>query len=99
MTIVSLLAGITLTIVGILIWKFKLVGILAGYTPELGVDGTRLATMSGLLLLMVGLLLLVESFLILKGIIMPEKAIFVVVGTIIIGVIVVAVVTSYYSKH
>lgn len=55
--------------------------------------------MSGLLLLMVGILLLVESFLILKGIIMPEKAIFVVVGTIIIGVIVVAVVTSYYSKH
>lgn len=99
MTIVSLLAGITLTIVGILIWKFKLVGILAGYTPESGVDETRLATMSGLSLLMVGLLLLVESFLILKGIIMPEKAIFVVVGTIIIGVIVVAVVTSYYSKH
>ena len=99
MTIVSLLAGITLTIVGILIWEFKLVGILAGYTPESGVDETRLATMSGLLLLMVGLLLLVESFLILKGIIMPEKAIFVVVGTIIIGVIVVAVVTSYYSKH
>ena len=99
MTIVSLLAGITLTIVGILMWKFKLVGILAGYAPESGVDETRLATMSGLLLLMVGLLLLVESFLILKGIIMAEKAIFVVVGTIIIGVIVVAVVTSYYSKH
>lgn len=99
MSIVSLMAGITLAIVGIVIWKFKLVGILAGYVKESGVDETRLATMSGLSLFLVGLLLLVESFLIFKGIIMPEKAIFVVVGTIIIGVIVVAVVTSYYSKH
>lgn len=99
MTIVSLLAGITLVIVGLLIWKFKLVGILAGYEPKSGVDEARLATVSGLLLLMLGLLLLAESFLIYKGIIMPEKAIFVVVGTIIVGVIVVAIVTSYYSKH
>jgi hypothetical protein len=99
MTIVSLLAGITLVIVGMLIWKFKLVGILAGYEPKSGVDEARLATVSGLLLLMLGLLLLAESFLIYKGIIMPEKVIFVVVGTIIVGVIVVAIVTSYYSKH
>lgn len=99
MTIVSLLAGITLVIVGMLIWKFKLVGILAGYEPKSGVDEARLATVSGLLLLMLGLLLLAESFLIYKGIIMPEKAIFVVVGTIIVGVIVIAITTSYYSKH
>lgn len=99
MSIVSLLAGITLVIVGILIWKFKLVGILAGYDPKSGVDDTRLATRSGLLLFMVGLLLLVESFLTFQGIIRPEKAVFIVIGTIIIGVIVVAVVTSYYSKH
>lgn len=99
MAIVSLLAGMTLAIVGILIWKFKLVGILAGYTPESGVDEIRLVTITGLLLLIVGLLLLVESFLILKGIIIPDKAVFVVVGTIIVGIIVVAAVTSCYSKH
>lgn len=56
MTIVSLLAGITLVIiVGMLIWKFKLVGILAGYEPKSGVDEARLATVSGLLLLMLDL--------------------------------------------
>lgn len=99
MTIVSLLAGITLVIVGLLIWKFKLVEILAGYVPKSGVDEARLATMSGLSLLIVGLLLLTESFLIFKGVIIQEKAVFVVVGTIIIGIIVVAAVTSYYSGH
>lgn len=99
MAIVSLLAGMTLSIVGILIWKFKLVGILAGYTPQSGIDEIRLAIITGLLLLIVGLLLLLESFLILKGIIILNKAIFVVVGTIIIGIITVAVVTSYYSKY
>lgn len=98
MAIVSLLAGITLVILGILIWKFKLVGLLAGYNPETDVNESRLAKITGLLLLIVGLLLLVESFLILKGIIL-QKAIFVVVGIIIVGVIVVAVVVSYYSKH
>lgn len=99
MTIVSLLVGITLAIVGIVIWKFKLVEILAGYTPESGVDKTRLATVTGLSLFLIGILLLVESVLIFKGIIILDKAVFMVVGTIIIGVIVVAVVTSYYSKH
>ena len=98
MSIVALLSGITLIIVGLLIWKFKLVGILASYTHNTGIDETRLATISGLLLTLVGALLLLESILIFKGLIIPDKAIFVVLATIIIGIIVVAVVTSHYSK-
>lgn len=98
MSIVALLSGITLIIVGLLIWKFKLVGILAGYTHNTGIDETRLATISGLLLNLVGTLLLLEAILIFKGLIIPDKAIFVVLATIIIGIIVVAVVTSHYSK-
>lgn len=50
MSIVALLAGITLIITGVLIWKFKLVEILTGYNPNTDIDNNRLATMAGLTL-------------------------------------------------
>ncbi len=99
MSIVSLVAGISLTIVALLIWKFKAVEILAGYDPKDVVDSTRLAHVAGLMLLMLGILLMTESLLIYKEIIIAEQAVFVVVGTIIIGTIVSGLVISYFSKH
>lgn len=57
MSIASLLSGITLLIIGILIWKFKLVDILAGYNPKVDVDNNRLAKISGISLSLVGFLL------------------------------------------
>ncbi len=99
MSIASLLAGITLAIVGLLIWKFKLVKLLAGYHPNTNTNNKRLATFSGLSLMLVGFCLLVDSFLIFKGIIRGETGVLVVVGTIILGSILVSIITSYYSKH
>lgn len=95
---VSLLSGITLLVVGLVIWKLEMVELLAGYESKRSVDKPRLAKKSGLSLPLLGLVLLVESFLVFKGVLTSEKAIFVVFGTIIIGVLIVAVVVSRYSE-
>ena len=56
----SLLAGLTLIIIGALILKFKLVELLAGYKENSNVDKELLAKVSGLSLLILGFLLLAE---------------------------------------
>lgn len=99
MAYASLLAGLTLIIVGAMLWKFKMVEILAGYKENSEVDKDLLAKVSGLSLLLLGFLLLAESTLIFKGIISGEKAIFTVVLTIILGVVASALVISHYSKQ
>ncbi len=98
MAYASLLAGLTLIIIGTMLWKFKLVELLAGYKENSNVDKDLLAKVTGLSLLMLGFLLLAESVLIFKEIIKDDTAIIAVLGTIIIGTIVSALICSHYSK-
>lgn len=98
MAYTSLLAGLTLIIVGAILWKFKLVELLAGYKENSNVDKNLLAKVTGLSLLMLGLLLLAESVLIFKGLIKQDAAIIIVLGTIILGTVVNALICSHYSK-
>ena len=98
MSYASLLAGLTLIIIGTLLWKFKLVELLAGYKEKPNVDKDLLAKASGLSLLLLGFLLAAESLLIFKGIIKEDTAIIAVLGTIILGTIVTALISSHYSK-
>lgn len=98
MAYVSLLAAITLIIIGAMLWKFKLVELLAGYKENSKVDKDLLAKVTGLSLLLLGFLLLAESVLILKCAIKQDAAIIIVLGTIILGTIVIALICSHYSK-
>lgn len=98
MAYASLLAGLTLIIIGTMLWKFKLVELLAGYKENSNVDKNLLAKVTGLSLLMLGLLLLAESVLIFKGLIKQDAAIIIVLGTIILGTVVNALICSHYSK-
>lgn len=98
MAYASLLAAIALIIVGTMLWKFKLVGLLAGYKENSNVDKDLLAKVTGISLLILGFLLLAESILIFKAIIKDDVAILLVLGTIIIGTIVTALLSSHYSK-
>lgn len=98
MAYASLLAAITLIIIGAMLWKFKLVELLAGYKENSNVSKDLLAKVTGLSILLLGLLLLAESVLIFKGLIKQDAAIIIVLGTIIIGTIVSALICSHYSK-
>lgn len=98
MAYASLLAGLTLIIIGAMLWKFKLVELLAGYKENSNVDKNLLARVTGLSILLLGLLLLVETVLIFKEIIKEDTAIFAVLGTIILGTVVNALICSHYSK-
>lgn len=98
MAYASLLAGLTLIIIGAILWKFKLVGLLAGYKENSNVDKDLLAKVTGLSILLLGLLLLAESVLIFKGLIKQDAAIIIVLGTIILGTVVNALICSHYSK-
>ena len=98
MAYASLLAAIALIIVGAMLWKFKLVGLLAGYKENSNVDKDLLAKVTGLSLLLLGFLILAESILIFKVIIKDDAAILLVLGTIILGTIVTALLSSHYSK-
>ena len=98
MAYASLLAGLALIILGAMLWKFKLVGLLAGYKENSNVDKDLLAKVTGLSLLLLGFLLFAESILIFKGIIKQDAAILLVLGTIILGTIVTALLSSHYSK-
>ena len=94
----SLLAGLTLVLLGTLLWKFKLVELLAGYKENSNVDKELLAKVSGISILLLGLLLLAESILIFKEVIKQDAVIIVVLGTIILGTMVNTLVCSHYSK-
>lgn len=98
MAYASLLAGLTLIIIGAMLWKFKLVELLAGYKENSKVDKNLLAKVTGLSILLLGFLLLAESVLIFKEIIKEDTAIFAVLGTIILGTVVNALICSHYSK-
>lgn len=98
MAYASLLAGLTLIIIGSVIWKFKLVELLAGYKENSNVDKDFLAKVTGLSLLLLGILLLAESIFIFKGIIKQDAAILLVVISIILGTIVTALICTHYSK-
>lgn len=62
-----------------------------------GFNMTNISLLAGITLIILGHLLLLELFLIYKRII-QDKGVFIVVGTIIVGVSVVVIVNSYYSK-
>ena len=98
MAYAALLAGLTLIIRGAILWKFKLVELLAGYKENSNVDKDFLAKVTGLSILLLGLLLLAESVLIFKGLIKQDAAIIIVLGTIILGTVVNALICSHYSK-
>lgn len=98
MAYASLLAGLTLIIIGAMLWKFKLVELLAGYKEKPNVDKNLLAKVTGLSILLLDLLLLAESVLIFKGLIKQDAAIIIVLGTIILGTVVNALICSHYSK-
>ena len=98
MVYASLLAGLTLVILGSMLWKFKLVELLAGYKENSNVDKDFLAKVTGLSLLLLGILLLAESIFIFKGIIKQDAAILLVVISIILGTIVTALICTHYSK-
>ena len=98
MAYASLIAGLTLVILGSMLWKFKLVELLAGYKENSNVDKDLLAKVTGLSLLLLGILLLAESIFIFKGIIKQDAAILLVVISIILGTIVTALICTHYSK-
>ena len=98
MAYASLLAGLTLIIIGSMLWKFKLVELLAGYKENSNVDKDLLAKVTGLSLLLLGFLLLAESILIFKGVIKQDAAILLVLLSIILGAIVTALICTHYSK-
>ncbi|WP_304017919.1 DUF3784 domain-containing protein [Fenollaria timonensis] len=98
MAYASLIAGLTLVILGSMLWKFKLVGLLAGYKENSNVDKDLLAKVTGLSLLLLCILLLAESIFIFKGIIKQDAAILLVVISIILGTIVTALIFTHYSK-
>lgn len=98
MVYASLLAGLTLVILGSMLWKFKLVELLAGYKENSNVDKDLLAKVTELSLLLLGILLLAESIFIFKGIIKQDAAILLVVISIILGTIVTALICTHYSK-
>lgn len=98
MAYASLLAGLTLVLLGALLWKFKLVELLAGYKENSNVDKELIAKVSGISILLLGLLLLAESILIFKEVIKQDAVIIVVLGTIILGTMVNTLVCSHYSK-
>ena len=98
MAYASLLAGLTLIIIGAMLWKFKLVELLAGYKEKPNVDKDLLAKVTGLSILLLGFLLLAESILIFKDLIKEDAAIIIVLGTIILGTIVNTLICSHYSK-
>lgn len=98
MAYASLLAGLTLIIIGAILWKFKLVGLLAGYKENSNASKDLLAKVTGLSILLLGFLLLAESVLIFKGLIKQDAAIIIVLGTIILGTVVNALICSHYSK-
>lgn len=98
MAYASLLAGLTLIIIGSMLWKFKLVELLAGYKENSNVDKDLLAKVTGLSLLLLGFLLLAESILIFKGVIKQDAAILLVLLSIILGTIVTALICTHYSK-
>lgn len=98
MAYASLLAGLTLIIIGAMLWKFKLVELLAGYKENSKVDKNLLAKVTGLSILLLGFLLLAESVLIFKGLIKQDAAIIIVLGTIILGTVVNTLICSHYSK-
>lgn len=99
MAYASLIAGLTLVILGSMLWKFKLVELLAGYKENSNVDKDHLAKVTGLSLLLLGLLLLAESILIFKEIIKEGAAILLVLLSIILGTIVTALLSLHYSKN
>ena len=94
----SLLVGLTLIILGILLWKFKLVELLAGYKENSNVDKDHLDKVSGLSLLFLGFLLLAESIFIFKEIIKEGAAILLVVVSVILGTILTTLICTHYSK-
>ena len=98
MAYASLLAGLTLIIIGAMLWKFKLVELLAGYKENSNASKDLLAKVTGLSILLLGFLLLAESVLIFKGLIKQDVAIIIVLGTIILGTVVNALICSHYSK-
>lgn len=98
MAYASLIAGLTLVILGSMLWKFKLVELLAGYKENSNVDKDLLAKVTELSLLLLGILLLAESIFIFKGIIKQDAAILLVVISIILGTIVTALICTHYSK-
>lgn len=98
MSYASLLAAVTLIIIGATLWKFKLVELLAGYKENSNIDKDSLAKVSGLSLIILGFLLLAESILIFKDLIKEDAAIIIVLGTIILGTIVNTLICSHYSK-
>ena len=98
MAYASLLAGLTLIIIGAMLWKFKLVELLAGYKENSNASKDLLAKVTGLSILLLGFLLLAESVLIFKEIIKDDTAIIAVLGTIILGTVVNALICSHYSK-
>lgn len=75
-----------------------MVELLAGYKENENVDKDLLAKANGLSLLLLGFLLAAESLLIFKEIIKEDTAIIAVLGTIILGTIVTALICSHYSK-
>lgn len=81
-----------------MLWKFKMVELLAGYKENENVDKDLLAKVTGLSILLLGLLLFAESILIFKESIKEDTAIIAVLGTIILGTIVTALICSHYSK-
>lgn len=99
MAYASLLAGLTLLIIGAMLWKFKLVGLLAGYKENSNVEKDHLAKVTGLSLLLLGFLLLAESILIFKEIIKEGAAILLLLLSITLGTIVTALLSSHYSKN
>ncbi len=98
MAYAALLAGLTLIIIGAMLWKFKLVELLAGYKENSNASKDLLAKVTGLSILLLGFLLLAESVLIFKGLIKQDAAIIIVLGTIILGTVVNALICSHYSK-
>ncbi|MCQ9209850.1 DUF3784 domain-containing protein [Granulicatella seriolae] len=99
MFLASLLSGLTLLFIGIIIWRFKLVNILAGYKSSETSNPNRLATLVGISLMLNGVVILVEAMLIYEEILANETALLTIIGTLLIGVSITGLVANYFSKR
>ncbi len=94
----ALLSGFLLFAVGFVIWRFKLVELLAGYKSEEVKDPVQLAKVSGVSLLVLGIILILEALALRVTALNAKVGMFVVLATLIVGITVVGILTNRYSR-
>lgn len=94
----ALLSGFLLSVVGFVIWRFKLVELLAGYKSEEVKDPVQLAKVSGVSLLVLGGILILEALVLRFTPLSAKVGMLIVLATLIVGITVVGILTNRCSR-